>query len=358
MKKVAVVLAGAASMAALCNLAAAQSNVTIYGILDVGVLHESGSATGSFNKLSSGMSHGSRLGFKGTEDLGNGLSALFLLESGFQIDTGAMGQGGLLFGRQAYVGLDGHFGTLTAGRQYTPQYVTTVLADPFTSGLAGDALNIFPNTGNSASRMDNSLKYITPGYKGLKGELVYGFGETAGDNTTGRQMGGALAYANGPLNMRLGYHYRNNDTVTTETSSARNTLLAATWDFGPAKAHFGYGVDKGVNSAPWRNTANPYGLAVAPAASTDSTDLLVGVTVPVGVHTFLASAIRKDDKNPANRDARQYAVGYRYAFSKRTDTYLSYAHISNKNGAGYTVGSSIEVGTGDTAFSAGIRHSF
>ncbi len=336
----------------------AQSSVTIYGLIDTGLVGESGGSGGHVTKLTSGISGGSRIGFKGNEDLGGGMSALFLLESGFQNDTGALGQGGLLFGRQSYVGLNGGFGTVTAGRQYTPQYLVLTMVDPFGTGYAGDAANLMPNTGNGASRMDNTVKYASPVIGGVSGELAYGFGETAGSTAASSQLGGAIGYNNGPLNVRLGVHVRNNDTTTTQTGTGRSTLLGAVYNFGPFKLHAAYGVNKGLNSSPLRNTVNPYGTS-AIAASTNSTDMLIGVTVPVGAqHTLLASYIRKDDKTTANQDASQIAAGYRYALSKRTDLYAMYAHISNKNGAPYTVGSSIEAGSGNSAWNLGIRHTF
>jgi len=336
----------------------AQSSVTIYGLIDTGIVVESGGAAGHVTKLTSGISGGSRIGFKGTEDLGGGMSALFLLETGFQNDTGALGQGGLLFGRQSYVGLGGNFGTVTAGRQYTPQYLVLSAVDPFGTGYAGDAANLMPNTGNGASRMDNTIKYASPNFGGVTGELAYGFGETAGSTKAASQIGAAVGYANGPLNVRLGFHGRNNDTVTTQTGSGRSTLLGATYNFGPVKLHAAYGINKGLNSSPLRNTVNPYGTTPI-VASTDSADILVGVTVPFGVqHTFLASYIRKNDKTALNQDADQFALGYRYALSKRTDLYAMYAHIKNKNGAPYTVGSSIEAGSGNSAWNMGIRHTF
>ncbi|MFJ9533819.1 porin [Herbaspirillum sp. NPDC101396] len=336
----------------------AQSSVTIYGLIDTGIVVESGGAAGHVTKLTSGISGGSRIGFKGTEDLGGGMSALFLLETGFQNDTGALGQGGLLFGRQSYVGLGGNFGTVTAGRQYTPQYLVLSAVDPFGTGYAGDAANLMPNTGNGASRMDNTIKYASPNFGGVTGELAYGFGETAGSTKAASQLGAAIGYANGPLNVRLGFHGRNNDTVTTQTGSGRSTLLGATYNFGPVKLHAAYGINKGLNSSPLRNTVNPYGTTPI-VASTDSADILVGVTVPFGVqHTFLASYIRKNDKTVLNQDADQFALGYRYALSKRTDLYAMYAHIKNKNGAPYTVGSSIEAGSGNSAWNMGIRHTF
>jgi predicted porin len=121
-------------------------------------------------------------------------------------------------------------------------------------------------------------------------------------------------------------------------------LLGATYNFDVAKLHFAYGLNKGANSSP--------------RPTTDSNDALVGVTVPFGPHTLLASAVRKNDKTAQNRDANQWGVGYRYALSKRTDLYTAYARIKNKNGVNYTVGSAIEPGSGDKAFNVGVRHTF
>lgn len=346
-------------MGALAGGAAAQSSVAVYGIVDMALVREGGAAAGSSTKLTSGVAAGSRLGFKGSEDLGGGMAAVFLLENGFQADTGAMGQGGLLFGRQAYVGLQGGAGTVTLGRQYTPQYLAVAAVDPFGSGTAGDTKNLMAATGNSASRMDNSVKYVSPVRGGVSAELVYGAGEVAGDNSAGRQFGGALGYVNGPLSLKLAYHNRNNDSATVKNSdSAKNTVVTALYDFGVAKAHAAYGRDKGLNSAPLRNATNPFGYAVAPTPSTDSDVVLLGLTVPRGAQVWLASYIRKNDKTAFNQDAEQYALGYRYYLSKRTDLYTAYAYIRNKNGAGYTVGSAIEGGTGNRAVNLGMRHVF
>lgn len=210
MKKTILALA---ACSALAGTAAAQSSVSVYGLLDLAAVRESGGAAGAVTKLSSGVSAGSRIGFKGSEDLGGGLSALFLIENGFQADTGAAGQGGLLFGRQAYVGLQGSFGSVTVGRQYTPQYQTVAGADPFGSGSAGDSKNLMPASG-IGSRTDNTVKYASPTVRGVSGELAYAPGEVAGSSAAGRQIGAALTYSSGALRARLGYHYRNNDTAT------------------------------------------------------------------------------------------------------------------------------------------------
>jgi predicted porin len=338
--------------------ASAQSSVTVYGLLDVAVVQEKGGSAGSVTKLTSGVGSGSRLGFRGTEDLGGGMSALFLLENGFQADTGVAGQGGSLFGRQAYVGLQGNFGAVTLGRQYTPQYLTVAFVDPFGSGWVGDSKNLMPTTGNSSSRMDNSVKYVSPKMSGLSVELAYGAGEIAGDSEAGRQLGAAVDYAAGPLRVRLGYHKRNDTPVLTTTAYGEHTVLAATYDFGVAKGHLAYGTNRGQNSSPFRNGANPFGHAGTQVTSSESNDALFGVTVPFGAHALLASYIRKDDRTALNQDADQLAIGYRYGLSKRTDLYAAYSQIDNKNGASYTVGSSIESGSGDQALSVGVRHTF
>lgn len=348
-----------AALSLVSGLAAAQSSVTVYGLVDVALVKEGGAAAGSSTKITSGVGAGSRLGFKGTEDLGGGMSAFFLLENGFQADTGALGQGGLLFGRQVYVGLQGAFGSVSVGRQYTPQYLAVAAIDPFGSGYAGDTKNLIPATGNGTSRMDNTVKYTSPTAAGVTAELVYAPGEVAGDNTASRQYGAALTYRNGALMLRLAYHNRNNDTATVKnTDDARNLLAGGTYDFGAAKLHFAYNSNKGLNSSPLRNAANPFGYAVAPTPSTDSRDTLLGVTVPMGLHTLLASYIDKNDRGRFDQDARQLAVGYKYSLSKRTELYAVHSKITNTTGAGYTVGSSIEGGTGDRATNLGIKHLF
>jgi general bacterial porin, GBP family len=344
-------------------LALAQTSVTIYGTVDAGLVRESGGAAGSITKLTSGVASASRLGLRGSEDLGSGLSAIFVLESGIKIDTGEVDVAGTLFNRQSFVGLkSSRAGSLTLGRQYTPYYTTlSTVADPFALGYAGSAKNLFPTVGNN-TRTSNTLLYASPNFSGFSGELAYSLGEQAGSNSAGRQFGLGLAYSNGPLNVRLAYNNRNSDTVTPAVSRSigRNTLLAANYDFGPAKAYLAYGIDKGFNSAVLPTTAtnpNPYG-GVVPSPSTNSSDVLAGVAVPFGTSTVLASYIRKNDKTSLNQDAHQWALGYTYALSNRTTLYSSVAKISNRNGAGYTVGNNSEVGTGDKAFNLGVRHTF
>jgi predicted porin len=232
-------------------------------------------------------------------------------------------------------------------------------ADPFGSGYVADSKNIVATSGNAFSRMDNTVKYLSPTVAGLTAELAAAPGEVAGDSAAGRQFGGSIGYVAGPLQVRVGYHNRNNDTATLKnTANARNTVVAAVYDFGVVKAHAVYSVNHGLNSSVLRNTANPFGRATIPVASTDSRDALVGLTVPFGRHTLLASYIHKDDRTALNQDASQVAIGYRYTLSKRTSVYAVHAHINNRNGASYTVGNASEPGTGNRGTSVGISHAF
>jgi predicted porin len=351
----------AAAMALLSQHALAQTNVTIYGLVDAGVAFESGNKEGSVTKIGSGIAAGSRIGFKGTEDLGSGNTAMFVLESGYQVDTGVSGQGGALFGRQAYVGLgNSRAGTLTVGRQYAPHYLATVFADPFSSGTSADEKNLITAV-SDGGRMSNSIKYATPQWRGLSAEVAYQAGEAADREQTGRGFGVSVAYDNGPLSVRVAYHDKNNDTATARFDNARNSFVAATYAFPVAKLHLAYGVNKGALSSTLRNPNNPYGYAVAPTAASltdDSTDALAGLTVPLGAHTLLASWIHKDDKTAANRDADQLGLGYRYNLSRRTNLYVVYARMFNDNGASYTLGNASDGGSGDRAVNLGMQHAF
>jgi predicted porin len=319
--------------ACLCGAASAQSNVTIYGIADAGLVRDTGGAAGSVSRVSSGVGSGSRLGFKGKEDLGDGLSAFFQLENGYNIDTGSAGQGGLLFGRQAFVGVAGKLGAISLGRQYSPLYTTLRdVVDPFEIGLAGNVTNIIP--GNT--RVDNMVEYKTPRYAGFAADLAYGAGETAGNSAKNRTLGAALSYADGPFNVTLTNHIKENADAS---DSARYSLLVAKYKVSRFSVDLAHGVTRGV-------------------AGARSRDDVLGGTWTEGVHTLLASYIRHDDQTSANKDARQWAAAYLYALSRRTDLYLSYGHISNRNGASYTVGNGTDTGTGNTGTDIGIRHRF
>jgi len=359
MKKTLLLLA---VLGAFTGTASAQTNVTIYGLLDAGV-HYRDNGADTNNKtwgVDSGQASGSRLGFRGTEDLGGGLAAIFTLESGVNVDDGTLGQGitgsanspalTRLFGRQAFVGLSGNFGAVKFGRQYAPIRVAVESVDPFGVSGAGNAANFFNVHGE---RTDNTVNYSTANFGGFSGQAAYSFGEIAGDASAGRQIGLSAAYANGPLKLIAAYHKQNllgGGSATlfpaTPSGDAKTAMLGSTYDFGVAKLHAAYSQSKGNDAAGVSNL--------------DHKDAMIGASVPVGAGTILASYIRRDDKIAgaagASRDANQIALGYVHNLSKRTDLYAMYARTRNDEGA--ALNGAAYAGADPSTFMAGVRHRF
>lgn len=331
-----------AVLGAFTGAASAQSSVTLFGIVDAGLSRETGATSGSIVKLATGVQSGNRFGFRGIEDLGGGLKANFQLEAGFNLDDGA-GRQGALFGRQAWVGLDGNFGKVSLGHQYSILFLALDNVDPFDYGLNGAISNL---VADAPLRVNNSIKYSSPTLGGFSATALYGFGEVAGNKAASRQYELSANYLTGPVLVQLAHTNVQNPTAT---NALKVTALVGSYDFGVAKAAFAYDVNKND------------------AATINSNDVMVGVTVPFGASTVLASYIRKNDKTAANADANQAAIAYTYALSKRTNLYSSYARIGNKNSAQYTVGdasgggaaaSDRLPGTTSTGFSVGVRHRF
>jgi predicted porin len=354
LKKAALIALGLAAGAG----AHAQTNVTIYGIVDAALVGENGGSAGHVTKVTSGAASASRIGFRGTEELGDGLAAFFTLETGARIDTGEVDAAGTIFNRQAFVGLRTKAGSVALGRQYTPYHTTlTAVADPFGTGYAGTSKNLFPDNGTNV-RASNTITYASPRVNGVNVDLAYSAGEQTA-LAAGRQFGGAIGYAAGPLTVRLAYNSKNTDVAATGTNHdlGRNTLLGANYDFKWVRLYAAYGIDKGFNSATLGNANNPYG-GVKPTPSIDGRDMLLGLRAPVGPGTLMFSTMHKDDRTHFNQDATSWGIGYLYDLSKRTGLYAAYAHINNKNGAGYTVANNSESGSGNTGYDLGIRHTF
>ncbi|REE07095.1 putative porin [Paraburkholderia sp. BL27I4N3] len=204
----------------------AQSNVTLYGIIDSGLNYTNNvqtakTATGlkgghqiaMIEGGSAGL-QGSRWGLKGSEDLGGGLKALFLLESGFYSNNGVLNQGGAMFGRQAYVGLGNPVGTLTLGRQYDPvvDLYGPFLAAPQWGGYMSSHPSDLDNALNTR-RINNSIKFRSNSYRGLTVEAMMTLGGTPGSFSNNWIWGGGAAYANGPFSIGAGYlNIRNPNT--------------------------------------------------------------------------------------------------------------------------------------------------
>lgn len=352
MKQAACIVLGLA-----CASAQAQTNVQIYGIADAAIVGEHGGVA-SATKVTSGAASASRIGFKGSEELGDGMSAFFTLETGVKIDSGELDASNTIFNRQALVGLKTPAGSVALGRQYTPYHLALVQAvDPFGTGYAGTAKNLLPDNGTNV-RASNSITYSSPKLSGVSVDLFYSAGEQS-EISAGRQVGAGINYARGPLALRLIYNARNTDVVATGVNHdiGRNYLIGGNYDFDWIQLYAGFEVDKGFNSAPLFNSGNPYG-GVKPTASTDARDLIVGFKSRVGPGMLMVSTQRKDDRTRFNQDASEWGIGYMYPLSKRTSLYAAYAHINNKNGAGYTVANNTESGTGNTGYNLGLHQTF
>lgn len=324
MKKSLLALAVLGAFAA-SGTASAQSNVTVYGIVDIGLTHTRSDVAGTRLGLDSGNWYGSRLGFRGTEDLGGGLSVSYMLENGFSADSGALLQNAL-FGRQSWLSVKGNFGALTFGRQWTPAYTTLFTIDPFEDGLAGGSSgfvgrNVFNTFG---VRLSNAIDYkISAG--GFSADVAYALGEVAGNSSANRQLSGAFKYGAGPLNVLVGLHSAKD---AAGTGTAKFALVGGTYDFGAAKLHLGFDNQEtdaaGVTTAEGNNT-------------------LVGLTVPLGQGRVLASYNRYDDDTAANIDIAKFGIAYVHDLSKRTTLYTSYARTDLNS---------------VTRVTAGIRHKF
>lgn len=348
-----------AVLGAFAGAASAQTSITIYGVVDAGYQFEKdtpGTGGEKLHRLRSGQQSGSRLGFKGTEDLGGGLQGIFTLENGFNVDDGMMGQGNRLFGRQAWVGLNGGFGSVKLGRQQTPLYYALNAVDPFGINLAGNAQNFFGYglyALDPLSRTDNTLSYSTPNFGGFSGTVAYGFGEEPGDRNVRRQVAAGLAFANGPLNVQFAYHDANNasfsaanagltaalGTTTAATGSdLRTAFIGATFDFGVAKAHAAFADSKAET-----------------ATEIDNRNLMLGVSAPVGPGTVMASYNRNDVRDIDEGVTDHYAIGYSHAVSKRTNLYTSFGYTKNDSGVSLN---SFANGENSRLFNVGVRHTF
>ncbi|MDW3686030.1 porin [Cupriavidus sp. CV2] len=320
-------LFAAAAAALFAASAQAQSSVTLYGVADVGIeyLSKANGATKPNNSnsrvaMQSGNMSGSRWGLRGVEDLGGGLKALFQLESGFSVDTGAGSPDGL-FNRIATVGLQGQFGTLTLGRQSTPMY---------DFGLRYDPMSISPRYSISAidagfiSRANNAVKYVG-NFNGLTASAMYSFAydgqEIAGQGSKGREYGASLAYASGPFDIGAMYEQRN-----TRELNARSASIAGGYSFGPAKAFLGYRYARGGD---W-TVRNSQDQVTTTMAKVSSNLLWAGMAYNMSPALKLTGAAYYQDARRVSADPWLFVLSSDYSLSKRTDVYLNLAYARNR----------------------------
>ena len=333
----------ALALLAIAGAATAQSTVTVYGKVDLGLVVDSGAAAGKSVRLSSGVTGGSRIGFKGSEDLGGGYKAAFQLETGYCADSAAGAPNfctgsNQFMGRQAHGDLSGAFGALSGGRQYSLGYLNLTTIDPFGTGYAGQVNNIVDAAG---VRLNNSVHYTTPVFAGLSASGEVAFGETTGNWKSGRVLGGSVNYAAGPA--YAGFSFYDLANANGVGAARRDYLLGGTYDFGVVKAH----------ALVQKADGDPTG-----AIKLDTLDLMAGVTVPLAGGSLMASYVHHDDRGTLNRDASQWGAAYSYPLSRRTAVYAAFARIVDENGAAFHVGNATETGTGTKAFDLGVVHNF
>jgi predicted porin len=319
-------------LALAAQQAAAQSAVSIYGVVDLGIVSDSDSGK-TMTKLDSSGQTPSRIGFKGDEDLGGGMHAQFQLESQLEPDTGTY-DFNKLFGSQAWVGLSGAFGSIKLGRQFTPYFGAIAGNDPFDAKGPGESTRIFWDSG---VRMDNAVKYSLPPIAGgWYADLAWAPGEVAGNSAAGRQLSADIGYRNGPLNVQVAHHDAND---ALGNKAARSSLVSGTYDFGPLKAWMALARSRNDNIL----------------NRLDTRDALAGITVPVGADWFAADYVHKSDRARANAGVTQIAAGYYHPLSRRTNVYLVGSRIDNDGAASYQA---TLAGGSRRQLMAGLRHLF
>lgn len=385
-KLMAVAVAGAMFAPAVAMAQAA--NVTIYGIMDVDLeaVSASGSAAGnSFASRQRVSQNSSRLGFRGEEPLGNGMSAWFQIESTVPADGNPTAPTGLLGTRNTAVGLKGGFGTIFYGQWDTPLKSSTVGLDPFGDvGIAaycgvlcgpGFNLGASQNAASNVStgqpfdvRLANSVQYWTPNFGGFSGRLAYGANESKSNSTAAIQLNpqvfaASVSWASGPFYV-TGAYEKHTDTgsLGAGKGSDHDGRIAASYVWGPAT------ISGIFDSQDFHNDTT--------GASYHRNAYAALFAYVIGPNTLRAYYVKAKDATGggtatvatgSNTGASQFALGWGYALSKRTELYVLYTAINNSTNAAYDFGSNaIGVKAGGAAFvgadpkggALGIKHVF
>jgi predicted porin len=369
-----------AAAAALCcaGLASAQSSVTVYGIVDAAVTVTNNQTGGTKTQLEAGQLATSRWGFKGTEDLGGGLKANFMLESTLANDTGAGGSsfgGGFVqagttasfFDREATVGLSGGFGSVNAGRQNMLGVNSIGLADPIGLAHAGTNPNVVysalnsgtrfggygTNGGGTELRQNNSIKYVTPVMSGFIGAAMYGFGEKAGDNSASSYAALSGVFTDGKSGIALAY------AKLKDATNASNMDLVG----GGAK----YVMNNAFTFKATYAQSEVDGTSIVPAFRNRKIAVTgLGIDYALSAAATLTGAYYNTKQSGSilgSGKADQYIAMGKYALSKRTIAYASLTYVdagSATNPADLQMAAGL-VGNGNsdaTRVAFGVMHSF
>lgn len=246
------------------------------------------------------------------------------------------------------------------GREYSLEYLALAdIGDPYGNDAAGHAANVIAN-GNG--RGEDTVRFYSPPIHGLSGGASYVRDDTRDPGN--RAWGISLGYSFGPITLRAAHQNKHVAKIhlydlAGNNLEAKNSLIAANVHFGWGTAYAAFSANSGWGSSPLFNPDNPYSAAMASTPSTDSRDVMVGVAVPVGRSTtFLASFAHKNDRDRANRDANEFAIGASYTVNRKTDVYAAYSLIRNLSLDGLPRSSYDERGARNQAITFGVRHSF
>lgn len=340
-------------LGAFVSVAQAQSNVTIYGIVDAALEYGKFNKGVSMTRLQSGDLQASRFGFRGTEDLGGGMKANFGMEMGFSADTGVVSTDGTLWTRGSAVGLEGSFGRVDLGKQYVPMFWVYLGSDPSTYGLTNSSVldnlqhtAVLGKTGTGGF-YNNVLRYRIPKINGFDGEISYSLGnELSGDRKNdGRNIGMNLQYTNGPL--WAGYAYNQFTTrgaADVADANQKTHMVGGSYDFTKIKI--------GVNYLRTTDMTTTKG---------DANSWQISGKIPVSSGDINVGTARLTE---AGKAAQAYHLGYVHFLSKRTQLYSYVSRMQNNssgtrglallNGAFGTV----DPGFNATAVTFGVRHGF
>jgi len=385
MKKNLIALAvfGAFSGAAL-----AQSNVTLYGIIDVNYQYNDPDVSGSSSTsgINSGHQSGNRWGIRGSEALSPNLNAVFTLEGGFALDDGTMAQGGRIWGRQAWGGLAGGWGTLVAGRVATFSSGTGSFdmfgaVDPFGTGWGDSSLGSTFNTAG-AQRLDNSVLYQSPIWGGFRFGVGYSFNasgqEAAGSGNNNKVLFSAVSWGAGPFYVALTYDQLEPAPVAGTATAAlipggasdqKQLQLGASFDLKFLKIHGAYAKEE--------NIYYTAGIGLQPDAGADADAWMLGVSVPLfggsllgsyqdrdgdGVNVVLGPTATPTNQFNRQRDRSVWAIGYAYPLSRRTNLYINFSdsdeELLNTNLATGVTTDIARATVDRKQYTMGIRHLF
>lgn len=373
MRKIKLPIVAVATLTAINSYA--QTSVTLYGVVDAGFEYVSNAvsstggtvpatATGqNFFGMQGSNQSGSRWGLRGVEDLGGGLNAIFVLESGFLLDNGTSTQSGRLFGRGAYLGLRHAWGQLSLGRHTTPMYDFGLIYDPMTLSSRYSIGAQDPFMGSA--RADNSAKYIGT-FGGLNITGLYSFNnnnpEIPGNFTNGRQYAVSANYTIGSVALGAAYDQTNSSAATAlrTNSLIRRAAVGGTYRYGPVKAFLGYRYAHAFNGA---------SLPGVTLTNTVSNLFWSGVAYQITPALSLTGAAYYQNlRNAQAGNPWEFITTLDYTLSKRTDVYTSVAYVLNRgksslavNGFNSQLGTSneaVQPGANQLGAVVGIRHKF